>query len=370
MNDERNSVIFTGAVFWVIIVAAVLTGPGLYRDASGQTLSPGDSLTIKCANCPPPPVCPECPVCPTPAPTPVPTPKPAPAPDICPSGGSVVTIGALQTALNAVQPNGTICVLDGIWKGPLKIDKPVRLMAATGAAPVIEPGQSDDGKVWIYPSAKGTVIEGFEIRNGYEGIKSFASDVIIRNNHIHHNKYGNVIISTESQPVNNVTLQGNRMAWPGYEKDDKPYPRISNKNAHNIYFSDYTCRGITNIYVIQNTLTDSGGRAIQGNTESCGSTGKIDGGIFARNVIERSSLGIISWVNVRNIIMRENVISTYGYPTTNDSDHFCFSFYRSEGNTVENNICKVSTLGNAGGGCGNNHYGTWSNTYRNNSCTR
>lgn len=379
-----------GLVFWGLFLLLIIIAASL--PAWGQTvIEPGAEAVIRCRSCPTPPPCPQCPACPTPvpipkptaAPTPAPTAKPTPVPTpvptltplTCPDGGSTVTMGAMQTALNAAQANATICVGDGTWRGPLKISKPVRLMPAPGAKPIIEPGQTDQGKIWIYASASGTItkpviVEGFEIRFGYEGIKSYASNVVIRNNNIHHNKFGNVIISTDTAPVNNVTVQGNDVSWAGYQSDDVLYPGVSAKQAHGIYFSDFNCRGVTNIYVIANKLHDLGGRAIQGNTEICGSRGKIDGGLISNNDIWNTSLGMIFWVNVRNILIKDNRVNTYDYPPTNDPEHFCFSFYQSSGNRVEANICKVSTLGNAGGGCGNNHYGTWSNIYSNNTCTR
>jgi len=372
-NDERDHAIFgLVTILAAIFCIAFACQKGAFGQESFLCTYRAGSFTCEPIKEPVPTTAPTpkpTPV-PTPKPTAAPTPMPTPAPAACPNGGSTVTMAALQTALNAAPANVTICVLDGIWKGPLYINKPVRLMAAPGSKPIIEPGYGKEDKIWIYVPAKGTIIEGFEIRYGYEGVKSFASDVVIRNNHIHHNKFANVNIATEKAAVNNVTVQGNLFEWPGYDANNKPFPDVSQKQAHDLYFSDFTCLGITNIYAIQNTFRHSGGRAIQGNAEAC--TGKvgINGGLYANNNIDTTSLGIISWGNVRNIIMRENSINTYGYPPTNDSDHFCFSFYQSAGNTVENNTCKTSMLGNDGGGCGNNHYGTFKNTYRNNSCTR
>ncbi len=374
MNIHIDDLLYWGLFLLLIIIAA--SWP-----AHGQTINPGDSATIFCRDCLPCPVCPVCPTLPpvpvptpapkptaTPIPTPSPTPVPTPAPTPPPGSTATVTIGAMQTAINAAKPGDTILVGNGIWRGPLYITKPVILKAAPGASPVIEPGLTSNGKVWIYAEAEGAVLEGFEIRYGYEGIKSFASNVTLRGNYIHHNRLGNIMLVADTKPLTSGLIEDNEIDWPGYDSRNRVYSGVSPKNAHGIYFSDYKCRGISGVTVRRNTFRNGGGRAIQGNTESCGNSGSVRNNLIADNLIENHSYGIIGWVNFNDNIIRGNIISTYDYPSTNDEYHHCVGFFKSNGNLVANNTCEPVSLGNAGGGIAHNHYNQpLNNTYLNNT---
>lgn len=355
-----------------------------YLPVKGQTINPGDSATIFCRDCLPCPVCPVCPTLPpvpvpTPAPqptaspSPVPSPTPQPSPTPTPPSGSTVTIGAMQTAINAASPGDTICIGNGTWSGPLHISKRIILKAAPGASPVIEPGLDSNGKVWIYTGAEGTVVEGFEVRYGYEGFKIFASNVTLRGNYIHHNRLGNIMLVADTKPLTSGLIEDNEIDWPGYDSRNRVYSGVSPKNAHGIYFSDYRCRGISGVTVRRNTFRNGGGRAIQGNTESCGNSGSVRNNLIEDNLIENHSYGIIGWVNFNDNIIRGNIISTYDYPSTNDTDHYCVGFWKSNGNLIANNECEPSMLGNAAGsnGLAEYHMGTspngLNNTFLNNT---
>ncbi len=96
----------------------------------------------------------------------------------------------IQTAIDASDPGASVTVTNGIFRENVVVDKSLTLQAKEGHNPIID-GDTDldtipDGSV-ITIAANEVVIDGFEIRNGYNGITGETSASAIQNNVIHDN---------------------------------------------------------------------------------------------------------------------------------------------------------------------------------------
>jgi len=93
----------------------------------------------------------------------------------------------IQKGVDSVATGGTVHVAAGAYKENINIGKSLILKAVSGR-PVIDGDRTGDGKPdgsCITINANGVTIEGFEIKNGYNGITGQTSNSIIKNNIIH-----------------------------------------------------------------------------------------------------------------------------------------------------------------------------------------
>ena len=115
----------------------------------------------------------------------------------------------IRAAVDNSKPGDTIQVKDGVYNEGVSFrtsgtsTRPITLMNYPGHSPVIDPGggayppdYSHRVELW----AEWIIIEGFEIRYDWDGVKVFMPHNTIRGNWIHHNKYnGILIISTRER---------------------------------------------------------------------------------------------------------------------------------------------------------------------------
>lgn len=340
-------------------------------EAYGQVIDPGQSTTVKCNTCAP---CPVCPVCPTPAPTPVPTPKPTPVPtpapiDPCAGYNKRVTPGALQAAQNAALPGDMICVTPGTLNGPVTFtrsgtaDKLIRYKFLPGA--VIKPGVGNANNQVRVDKAQYINIDGIAVNEAYAFKITKSQNITVQNCKVEHSRYSTMDIHDSSY----IRIINCDISWGGYNADDKKWsPADLPKQEHGIYIANSKlagCPNMTDISIIGGSIHDIGGRAVLIKGDDCPNSTinrvRVEG-VDIYNV----SYGILTWNRVFTSSFINNLISTFGYPETDDPAHHCFGFYSSNGNTVEGNTCKASTKGNACEGLVFNHYSTWSNNCINN----
>ncbi len=106
-------------------------------------------------------------------------------------GGTYETI---QEAIDVAVPGDIIDVGDGVYTDRVIIDKPDLTLVA-GSEPVIDLGKAAPGDpyvgscIWVSSAGTGTVIDGFIIRHGDNGVYLGASDCVIRSCEIYEN-YG------------------------------------------------------------------------------------------------------------------------------------------------------------------------------------
>jgi len=347
-----------GGFKWIIIVSMLLVFPleaGAARNDSGNKKEPSRSSNSKKPSR-------------TPAPTPVPTPEPAPAdpaesgdvPVLDDSGVSEAPIApvdtrivvvakdgtgkyrSIQSALNNARPGDTIQVKDGVYVERVNFvksgtaEKPIALVNYPGHAPVIDPGNGrypteccpDSGTPRVEFNAEWTILKGFEIRYGWEGIKVYKGHNTIEDNWIHHNKYGGILLVSTSD----VLIRGNVVEENGIDPEACP----SGKNCHGIYMSDYFCTGISNITIKRNVVNDHPGRGIQFNGADCDSL--IEDVLVENNLLENNSWGMVMYYNVERAVVRNNTVVIEEYPETNDSDHTFIGIFGSADNIFKNNI--------------------------------
>ncbi len=322
--------------------------PAPKTDADLLYIDPGASTTVHCRDCLP---CPVCPVCPTPAPTPVPVPSPTPQPTAtpaptpsptpvpmptpaqppsggCPVGGINIQTSQIPQAISNGK-NGDIFCARGTWNvssgdvrwGPIYVNKAVHLVGLDGAT--INLPNENNGQ--IRPTVPGAIIEGFRIIGGNTGIKVYSSGVTIRNNYIAHAMYGSIVFAADSGPITSGLVEGNTIEWTGHDLNNKLYSGLSGKNIHGLYFSDYNCRGMSNIVVRNNTIRHHTGRGIQWNGTKGGDgpvcSSQFSGFLVSNNALDANSWGMVGYYNLRNSIITGNEISTIEHPTTNENTH-------------------------------------------------
>ncbi len=245
----------------------------------------------------------------------------------------VVDGGSIQSALDSANPLSTVCVKNGIYRGKVDISKTgIVLKNYPGHRPVIIPGYGLGNRVEI--NATGTRVEGFEISGGYEGIKIYQPNTTIRNNHIHDNKFaGILIVSTDNNLIldNDIELNGSC----GKECDVPGEERLSPKNVHGIYISDYLCRGARNNIIRNNVIKDHPGMGINFNGSFCDRG--ITGTIVEGNELVNNSWGIALFYNVRDSSFRNNRLSVSSHPDTNHTDFTHLGIWGSKNNLFRNN---------------------------------
>jgi leishmanolysin-like peptidase len=186
----------------------------------------------------------------------------------------VLHFTSIQAAIDASRPGDTIQVRSGTHEGSLVFSRsgtwllPITLVAFPGDRPCIIPGPEYDQGVVI--RAAWIVVDGFEIRDGYNGIEVVgpaanttdnAAYVTIRNCWIHNNgdrsapkkfsAQGILLVSVYDVLVEQNTIERNGLTTP----DDFL--------VHGIYLSDFYQKGMGDITIRNNTLREHGGGGIQ-----------------------------------------------------------------------------------------------------------
>lgn len=115
------------------------------------------------------------------------------------SEGYFVTI---QDAINASDPDATVAVSNGIFHENIVIDKSLSLQAEANQSPIIDGNTNfdttPDGDV-VTIAADSVAIDGFELRNGYNGILlDHSNDNFIGNNVIHDNGEVGILLRNNS----------------------------------------------------------------------------------------------------------------------------------------------------------------------------
>src|SRR3990167_3036619 len=130
----------------------------------------------------------------------------------------------IQAAVDNSKPGDTIQVKDGVYNEGVSFrtsgtsTQPITLINFPGHSPVIDPGGGSypseccpsSGPLRVAFRAEWIIMEGFEIRYGWDGVKVFKPHNTIRNNWIHHNRYQVIlIISTDDVFIEGNTIESN-----------------------------------------------------------------------------------------------------------------------------------------------------------------
>ena len=320
---------------------------------------------------------------PTPPPTQAPSPTPSPSPTQAPAPTSPVIIdsgvsdaplepvnlrvvvvakdgsgdyNSIQTAVSNANPGDTIQVKNGVYNGGVVFTKngtstkPITLINYPGHSPVIDPGRGkypseccpSNGPLRVEFRAEWIIMEGFEIRYGWDGVKVFKPHNTIRNNWIHHNRYHGILVISTSD----LFVEGNTIEYNGTDPDTclRPNGTFSPKHCHGVYMSDHSSTGIYDITIRGNVISNHGGKGIQwsgydiGVGQSNGCSSKMRNTLVENNIIENNSWGMSLYHNVQESVIRNNTFVLEKYPSTNDTSHTFVAIWGSTGNIFKNNI--------------------------------
>ena len=246
----------------------------------------------------------------------------------------------IQQAVRDAVPGSVITVRAGTYNENIVFSRngtaelPITLKNFPDETPVIIPGTGLAERVEL--NAEYIIVEGFEIEGGYDGIKIYKSNNIVRNNYVHNNKFTGILIAATTSEISNVLVENNIVESNGFEPGSgDSYSGISLKNVHGIYISDFACVGTSDITISNNTITGHGGRAIQWNGEGCGT--KMRGTIVEDNLIEDNSWGMALFYNVEGALITNNIFISDSRPETNDTFWTFFGIWGSENNTITDN---------------------------------
>lgn len=255
----------------------------------------------------------------------------------------------ISDAINQSKPGDTIQVKDGIYEERVAIytdgtkELPIALLNFPGHSPVIDPGGGEypsdccpeGGTQRVEIHAKWIIVQGFEIRYGWEGIKIYDDHITIRGNWIHHNSFAGILVVSASDVfIDNNTIESNGTEQGSCSINGNRSP----KQCHGIYFSEYFCDGMSDNTVRGNAISNHGGRAIQWNAEHCGSNSVIRNTLVENNIMENNSWGMVLYYNTQASLIINNTIVIEDYPETNDTNHTFVGIYGSKNNIFMNNI--------------------------------
>ncbi len=249
----------------------------------------------------------------------------------------------IQAAVDNSRPGDTIQVKDGVYNEGVSFrtsgtsERPITLMNYAGHSPVIDPGggayppdYSHRVELW----AEWIIIQGFEIRHDWDGVKIFMPHNTIRGNWIHHNKYdGILIIST-----NDVLIEGNTIEYNGTDPNTCLNGEgVSDpKHCHAVYISDYSCTGASDITIRGNVLSNQGGSGVNFNGHGCSS--RMKNTLIENNIIENTHYGVGMWYSVQDSVVVNNTFVVKQVPITDASTHAFVAVWGSTGNIFKNNI--------------------------------
>ncbi len=252
---------------------------------------------------------------------------------------------SIQKAIDNSRPGDTIQVKDGVYVEALDFrqsgtrEEPIALVNFPEHAPVIDPGNGqyppyEGSKPKVELNAEWIIVEGFEIRYGWDGVKLFKGHNTVRNNWIHHNRYQGVLVSS----VNDVLIEGNTIEYNGTDAGACYQPEWggeSPKHCHAIYLSDYFCNGMTNNTIRMNVLRNETGAGILMNGFGCET--KITNTQIENNIIENNSWGMSLYHNAEDNNINNNTFISEEHLNP-DVSHDFILIYKSKHNVFTNNI--------------------------------
>jgi len=246
----------------------------------------------------------------------------------------------IKEAISKARPGQTVLVKNGTYNRELDFKTsgtfrfPITVKAYKDHKPVLDFSDSPDEYPRVEIHAEHIIFDGFEIHGGWDGVKIYGSNNIIRNNFIHDNNYQGVLIVNSG---NNI-IENNKISNNGTNPGACIFDGASSpKHCHGIYISNYECGGESNGNIILNNhILNHGGRGIQWNGSGC--KNRIERTVVEGNRIENNSWGIVLYYGVYNSVIRNNTFISKSRPGSDDGTHTLIGIYGSQNNLIEDNI--------------------------------
>lgn len=206
-----------------------------------------------------------------------------------------------------------------------------------GHKPVIYFSNSPDPYPRINVQGDYITIKGFEIRNGYDGIKTHNNYTTIQDNYIHDNSNQGILVVN----AGNSVILNNRIADNGVAEGTCGG---SPKHCHGIYFSNYNCLGSSsNNTVKYNHISGHGGGAIQFNGLGCAEP--FTGNTISYNRFEDNANGMYLYYNVDGNTNTYNTFYIRKIPNTDDNSPSILNIWGSQNNVIQHNVFDTDRSG-------------------------
>jgi len=327
------------------LVTALFLFVCLALSASAQTtIAPGESHTVSevvtctaCAACPAPPEPVACDSCSEEEPV-----VEAPNTKIVDQSGNGDYLTP-RDAVAASQPGWTILVKTGTYNRAVTfltsgtVAEPIVMKPYPGHTPVFDFTNSPDNYPRIQIQAEYITVEGFEVKNGWDGIKIVAGghNATIRDNYVHDNDFMGVVVVNG----NNNVIENNEIARNGISGKCMINGVDSPRHCHGIYFSNWQCAGgnIGNL-VQNNNIHDHPGSAVQFNGLMAGvCSTHMTGNVIRNNRFENNSSGMNIYYGLFDNEISGNTFIMNSYPETNEKYPAFLRIYGSADNVITNN---------------------------------
>jgi len=259
------------------------------------------------------------------------------------SGSEAEPLRTIQKAADLARAEDTILVRDGVYSEAVVLrfsgqkGKPIVLKHYPGERPVIQPGQPGErplGQGVLLQAQEGyqkpigwIVIEGLEIRYGWDGVKFYnAHDIVIRNCHIHENWNQGMLGNG-----NRVLIDRNVIAGNGTNKDARQ------SLMHGIYATG-TAFTVTNNLIYSNAAYGIQVAAYDYNKDSMAGPeyAEAKNWLIANNTLafSKNASGIVIWQDgVENCVVQNNIFYKNAGP-----NGIVFYSQKGQRHLVRNNI--------------------------------
>ena len=258
----------------------------------------------------------------------------------------------IKDAVSDSRPGWTILVKNGTYNRKLNFTtsgtaaNPITVKPYLGHKPVLDFSNSPDEYPRVEVNARHIIVEGFEIRNGWDGIKVYKDNAVIRNNYIHDNEYQGIL----EVHADDLLIEYNRIENNGVSPGQCIMDGVSSpRHCHGIYFSNWGCKSPTSrSKVLYNHIKGHGGSAVQFNGlhEGIGvCPDSFTGNIISNNRFENNGAGMNLYYKVDGNTITYNEFVTQEVPNTDEHSPSFLSVWGSENNVIENNIFNSTTSG-------------------------
>jgi len=200
-------------------------------------------------------------------------------------------------------------------------NNPIMLMNYPGNTPVIAPPCAGSGYT-VSLVGSWLVLSGFEITTGWDGVDVYGANNLVTNNNIHDTCGQGILVAS----AHDVAITQNRISGNGVKNS-------GNSRFHGIYFSDYYQKGMYNLSVLNNTISNHAGGGLQ----SWDSTQRKRNLLVQNNTFSNNAFEVI-FTNTDSSTVIGNTFTHNSYPATTFSQAGIFWLELDSNISFSNNL--------------------------------